>query len=159
MAPTPRRLGHVNLFVKDMERSMQFYSEVLGLHTNAIRPGFAAFMSADQEQSHEIALMHLGPDAQSLDKNRVGLNHVAWRMDTFEDLKELYRNLKGRGIEPGIGDHGISLGIYFQDPDGNGNEAYFELPREEWPEKKDRDIFAGGFPYSLEDATSGVPAT
>ena len=150
MGHKPSQLGHVNLYVRDMERSEKFYADVLGLHTTERRPGFAVFMSADQEQSHEVALMQLGPDARGPEENQVGLNHIAWRMATFEDLKELHRRLKAKGIDiGGIGDHGITLGIYFRDPDGNGNEAYYELPRDQWPEGEQ--IFVGHFPISLED--------
>ena len=59
----PKYLGHVNLHVRDAERSERFYADVLGLHTNERRPGQAVFMSADPDQSHEIALMQLGPNA------------------------------------------------------------------------------------------------
>ena len=128
MGHKPSQLGHVNLYVRDIERSEKFYADVMGLHTTERRPGFAVFMSTDQEQSHEVALMQLGPDARDPEENQVGLNHIAWRMATFEDLKELHRRLKAKGIDiGGIGDHGISMGIYFRDPDGNGNEAYYEL--------------------------------
>ena len=158
MAFKPRQLGHVNLFVRDAERSEAFYADFLGLHTTERRPGMATFMSANLDESHEIALMQVGPDASAPQSNQVGLNHVAWRMDTFEDLKELYQRLKEKGVNiEGIGDHGISLGVYFRDPDGNGNEAYFELPKDQWPEG-DR-IFAGHFPMSLEDEPAGAKST
>ena len=53
---------------------------------------------------------------------------------------------KGINIE-GIGDHGISLGVYFSDPDGNNIEVFYELPKEQWPE---RDVFSGKFPWRLD---------
>ena len=137
MTYKPKYLGHVNLYVRDAERSERFYADVLGLHTYEHRPGQAVFMSADLEQAHEIALMHLGPDAHGREENQVGLNHIAWRMDTFEDLKELYKRLKEKDVKiEKISDHGISLGVYFRDPDGNGNEVYYEIPREQWPSRR-----------------------
>ena len=158
MAFKPGQLGHVNLYVRDAERSEKFYADVLGLHTNERRPGTAVFMSADPEQSHELALMQLGPEALGPEENRVGLNHIAWRMDTFEDLKDLYLRLKEKDVNiVNIGDHGIALGVYFLDPDGNGNEAYYELPRDQWPAGDQ--IFQGHFPMSLEDETAGGKAT
>ena len=57
------RLGHVNLYVRDAEQSRDWYARVLGLHTYHYRPGCAAFMSADLDMSHEVALMQVGPDA------------------------------------------------------------------------------------------------
>ena len=77
----PMYLQHVNLYVRDAERSKQWYEDLLGLHTYEYRPGWAAFMSADTEQSHEVALMQLGPDAALQQQGQVGLNHMAWRLE------------------------------------------------------------------------------
>ena len=67
--------------MRDAERSKKWYEDVLGLHTYEYRPGWAAFMSADREQSHEVALMQLGPQAPLQQKGQVGLNHMAWRLE------------------------------------------------------------------------------
>ncbi|HUC11874.1 MAG TPA: VOC family protein [Stellaceae bacterium] len=134
MAKRPMYLQHVNLYVRDAERSKQWYEDLLGLHTYEYRPGWAAFMSADTEQSHEVALMQLGPEAPLQQKGQVGLNHLAWRLESLDDLKEFYHRCKEKG-QPidRIADHGISLGIYLRDPDGNGVEVFYEMPRAEWP--------------------------
>ena len=132
MGYTPTHLGHVNIYVRNAEEAHQWYEDILGLHTYDFVPGRAAFMSANRDESHEIALMEVGADAPGPEAKRVGLNHMAWRMDSLDDLKEFYHRLKDRDIAMGIGDHGISLGIYFNDPDGNGIEVYYELPREQW---------------------------
>ena len=90
-------------------------------------------MSANREESHEVALMEVGEDAPGLQKGQVGLNHMAWRMESLDDLKAFYHRLKEKKVPiDHVSDHGISLGIYFHDPDGNGIEAYYELPRGEW---------------------------
>ena len=134
MSYRPKYLGHVNVFVRDAERSKKWYEEVLDLHTYEYRPGWAAFMSADKEQSHEVALMQLGPEAPLQQKGQVGLNHMAWRLENLDDLKEFYHRIKEKQIPiDHIADHRISLGIYLRDPDGNGVEVYYELPRAEWP--------------------------
>jgi catechol 2,3-dioxygenase len=80
-------------------------------------------------------------------------------------LKEFYHHLKemGQPIER-IADHGISLGIYLRDPDGNGVEVFYEMPRAEWPvdyhvftrEKTGRGRFPG--PWDAEVAANGPPA-
>jgi len=127
-------LGHINLYVRNAERSKQFYEDVLGLHTYHYRPGWAAFMSADKEKSHEVALMQVGDDAPLQQKGQVGLNHMAWMVNSLDDLKAAYWRLKEKGVKiDRISDHGLSLGIYFRDPDGNGLEVSYELPREQWP--------------------------
>ena len=147
----PKQLGHLVLKVRDIERSEQFYTNVLGLDVTTKRPGVIVFMSAG-EASHELALMSVGADAPGPEANRVGLYHFAWEMESFDDIKKLYREMKEKGVRiGGIGDHGISLGVYFFDPDGNEIEAFYELPRDQWP-KGDEDIFGSAFPLgSLED--------
>jgi catechol 2,3-dioxygenase len=132
MGYTPSHLGHVNIYVRNAEQAREWYEDVLGLHTYDFMPGRAAFMSANLDESHEIALMQVGEDALGPQKGQVGLNHMAWRMDSLDDLKEFYNRLQERDIPSRPADHGLSLGIYFQDPDGNGIEVYYEAPRSEW---------------------------
>ena len=97
MSKRPMYLQHVNLYVRNAERSKEWYEDLLGLHTYEYRPGWAAFMSADEEQSHEVALMQLGDDAPLQEKGQVGLNHMAWRLESLDDLKEFYRRIKEKG--------------------------------------------------------------
>ena len=152
MMVKPRQLGHVVLRVRDVERSERFYTQVLDLNVTAKVPDRMVFLSASDEASHELALMSIGPDAPGPEQNRVGLYHFAWQMDSFDSLKRLYSELKNQGVDvAGIGDHGISIGIYFFDPDGNEIEAFYELPKDQWPEG---DIFSGSFPGSLEPEAS-----
>lgn len=62
---------------------------------------------------------------------------MAWMMSSLEDLKEIYQRLKDKGVPiERVSDHGISIGIYFRDPDGNGVEVSYELPRTEWPRQE-----------------------
>lgn len=152
----PKQLGHLVLRVRDIDRSEQFYSDVLGLETTEKRPGRMVFLRAG-EASHELALMSVGPDAPGPEPNRVGLYHFAWQMESFEDLKSLYRELKSKGVRiGGIGDHGISMGVYFFDPDGNEIEAFYELPTSRWPKKGN--LFGGKFPLgTLEEEPAATP--
>ena len=135
--------------VRNVERSEGFYTEVLGLHVTHRIPGMMVFMSASSDASHELALMSIGEGAPGPEAGRVGLYHFAWEMESFEDLRAMYRELKAGDVKiAGIGDHGISIGVYLFDPDGNEIEVFYELPRDRWPEG---DIFQGSFPGSLED--------
>ena len=93
----PKQLGHIVLRVRDIERSEQFYSDVLGLHVTNKRPGQMTFMSAVDESSHELALVPVGDDAPGPEDSRVGLYHFAWQMDSFDDLKSLYAEMKVQG--------------------------------------------------------------
>ena len=133
MGYKPRQLGHINIYVRNAERSRQWYEDLLGLHTYGVRPGRAAFMTADPENSHEIALVEVGENAPGPQKGQVGLNHMAWYMESLDDLKELYYRIKDRHIPiEQVSDHGHAVGIYIRDPDGNGIEVSYEMPREEW---------------------------
>ena len=138
MAKRPMHLQHVNVYGRNVKRSKKWYEDLLGLHVYEYRAGWAAFLSADEEQSHEVALMQLGEDAPLQSKGQVGLNHMAWRLESLEDLKEFYRKIKAEG-QPidHISDHGISLGIYLRDPDGNGVELYRDRDPAEWPRDAD----------------------
>ena len=151
----PKQLGHIVLRVRDLEVSERFYSNVLGLHVTNKRPGSMTFMSAGDDSSHELALVPVGPDAPGPEDTRVGLFHFAWEMESFESLKELYQHMKDQNVNiGGIGDHGISIGVYFFDPDGNQIEVFYEMPRSEWPE--DGDLFEGDFPLPLEETADAT---
>ena len=143
----PKRLGHIVLRVLDLERSIKFYSEILGLTNTFSIANKMHFMSASGDSSHEVALVSIGNEAQRPNSNMVGLSHFAWQMNSIEDLESLFLKLQREHVEIlDIGDHGISFGIYFADPDGNQIEVFYELPKEEWPEEE---IFSGNFSYKF----------
>ena len=78
---------------------------------------------------------------------------MAWQMDTIDDLRDLHGRLKSVPAQTfRIGDHGMSPGIYFKDPDGNEIEAFYELPRDRWPQEAD---VTGGakLPLPLEEVS------
>ena len=148
MTTRPLSLDHVNIFVRNPERSHQWYTDILGLHTQDIFKHRdrdrvrAVFLSADPNHAHDIALFDVGDDAPGQEKGQVGLSHFAWRMASLDDLKAMHRRLTEKDVPFTVVDHTISIGIYFSDPDGNGLEVYYELPREEW--KRDRPFSGEG---------------
>ena len=113
-----RRLAHLVLRVRELDRSERFYTQVLGLHVTGRVPDRMVFFAADDSSSHELATMALGPDAPGPEQHRVGLYHFAWQMASVEELEQLHRHLKAHNIPiVGIGDHGVSIGVYFLDPE------------------------------------------
>jgi catechol 2,3-dioxygenase len=163
MSCRPKFLQHVNVYVRNVERSHKWYTDLLSLHTYDYIPGRGAFLSADENQSHEIALIQLGDDVPLAQQKQVGLNHMGWMMASLDDLKAMYHRLRERGIPiDHVTDHGISIGIYFRDPDGNGIEVTYELPRSEWPrqdlvfsgEGKKRGLFPGPWDELRVEGTS-----
>lgn len=150
MGLAPKQLGHLVMRVRDLERSEDFYTRIVGLTVTAKFEGHAVFMSANTELSHELLIVSPEDDAPEPEGDRGALVHAAWQMASFEDLKALHQRLKDNDVPiVRIGDHGLSLGVYFCDPDGNELETYYELPKSEW-EKGGRHIFDGKFPHSLE---------
>ena len=116
MTVKPIQLSHVNMFVRNKERSEKFYSDILGLTVMNKMPR-TTFMSANESTSHEIALVEIGEDAPGPERGRVGLNHMAWQMGTFEDLKEVYRKLKSNDVEiTRVSDHNLSIRRLLQGP-------------------------------------------
>jgi catechol-2,3-dioxygenase len=123
----PMQLGHANIRVRDLERSEKFYTDVLGLEVTHRRENIV-FMSA-REHSHELAIAAIGADAAGPDSRAVGTNHFAWEMASFEDLQAMYRHLKAKGVQIlRTRENAHSVGVYFNDPDGNGLEVYYEEP-------------------------------
>ena len=168
MACKPVSLDHVNIFVRNAERSYRWYTDVLGLHTqdtfnhkgtDTLR---AAFLACDRGHAHDIALFEVGEDAAAPQQKQVGLNHVAWRMANLDDLAEMYHRLKGKGVPIRVVDHAISIGVYFSDPDGNGLEVYYELPRSQWHRERpfsgegDKGRFPGPWDEELRPAEPEV---
>ena len=82
--------GHANIHVRNVAAAHAWYTRVLGLHTYQLVPGGAAFLSANIESSHEIALVEVGPDAPGQVPKQVGLNHIAWMVDTLDEPETLY---------------------------------------------------------------------
>lgn len=141
-----KQLGHVVLRVRDAEKSARWYQDLLDLEVSYRIPNVMVFLRSRPNSSHELALMTLGPDAPPPEQNRVGLYHVGWQLNSYEDWVAFQNEIAEKGIEPaGIGDHGISIGTYLHDPDGNELEVFYELPPEQWP--ADGALFTGRFPH------------
>ncbi len=77
---------------------------------------------------------------------------MAWQMETFEDLQELYTRMKENNVRiQRVSDHGVSLGVYLLDPDDNEIEVYYELPSTQWEDKVGNGLFSGTFGRQLEE--------
>ena len=148
MVKTPRKLGHLVVKVRDLGRSVDFYTGFLGLNVTGQITDSMVFMAAEPGSSHELAVVKVGDKVSGPQEEQGGLAHMAWQMDTMEDLRDVHRRLTISGQDFRIGDHGISLGIYFKDPDGNEVEAFYELPRNRWP--KGSSVVGGtAFPFTF----------
>ena len=155
MGFTPKQLGHLVIKVRDLDRAEDFYTRIMGLTVMNRRAGHMVFMSANTDLTHELAIASVGENAPGPDDSGVGLSHMAWQMDSYDDLKELYHRLKENNVRINrIVEHRLSRGVYLQDPDGNGIEVYYELPRSLWSKYEGK--FSELFPEKLEEEPVGV---
>jgi catechol 2,3-dioxygenase len=119
----PTHLGHVHLKVRDIDRALDFYIQILGLELTE-RHGRYAFCSWG-EHHHDVALQGLSEDAPNPGPG-VGLYHAAFEVASGEALRNIFERLQDREIPVSPVDHGISKAIYFDDPAGNGLEVYLD---------------------------------
>ncbi len=124
-------VGHVHLRVRDLDRAVGFYRDVFDL-TVRERVGRYAFLSWG-DQHHDVALQAVGDGAPGPGAG-VGLYHAAIEVPDEAALAGVADRLDERGVPVSPVDHGISLALYFDDPDGNGLEAYLDTRErtDEW---------------------------
>ena len=127
------RIGHVVLKVRNLERSRAFYIDVLGMDVMMEIPAIpATFLANNRRDHHEIALFELGPEAEGLRRNQVGLAHVAFRLRNETELRAAYQEFKEKQVPISFTvDHGVTKSIYFRDPDGHELEVYCDNSPEE----------------------------
>ena len=118
----PKRVGHLVLNVKNVQKSTQFYTEVLGFQV-ALQKKDATFLTCGKIH-HDLALFQASPMATPVTKGGLGLNHMALQVEDFDMLTQYYNILKDREIIDRTTDHGMTSSIYLKDPDGNGIELF-----------------------------------
>ena len=131
-------IGHVHLKVADVDRSLEFYRDVLGFEVQQRWGADAAFISAGGYHHHIGLNSWESRGASPPPPGTTGLYHVAIRYPTRAALADALRRLVDAGIPlTGASDHGVSVALYLDDPDRNGVELYWDRPEEEWPRPPD----------------------
>jgi catechol-2,3-dioxygenase len=134
-------LGHLVLYVRDIERSAGFYRDVLGWRQILPEPGspagvpIAAFSSPSNRTHHELLLIEVGEDAAALPAGRrLGLYHFGLKVgDSDEELREAASRIAESGTPLlGASDHTVTHSLYIADPDGNEIELYVDVPGVDW---------------------------
>lgn len=149
---SPRRLGHANLFVTDLDRSMVFYNRVCGLEEVRREPGISAGFLTNGNTHHDIGVMEIGEEARvgigghtqvaQARMKRAGLNHLGWELESEKQLVEAYERAVAADVKiHRTTDHQISHSVYVFDPEGNLNEFYADA-MDDWrtvfnPERED----------------------
>jgi catechol 2,3-dioxygenase len=130
------RIGHVHLRVADLDRAIAFYRDGLGFSVTAdARPmGLSMAFLAAGDYHHHIGLNTLESDGGSPSPpGHTGLYHVAFLYPDRRELAKAVKRLLDHGypIDHGT-DHGATLAVYLDDPDGNGLELAYDRPRSQW---------------------------
>lgn len=135
------RIGHVHLKVSDLNRSLAFYSGVLGFEITQRMGHSAAFISAGGYHHHIGLNTWESLGGSPPPANSTGLYHVAILYPTRALLADALRRLISARIPlEGAADHGVSEALYLRDPDRNGVELYWDRPQDHWPRKPDGEL-------------------
>ena len=133
---TIKELGHIVLYVSDLERSRRFYGDVLGWREIGVLGwGAAAFSSG--RTHHELLLIQAGRDAKPIaSEPRIGLYHFGLKVgETDDDLRQVITQLRAAAVPIlGMSDHTVTHSVYITDPDGNEIELYIDVQPEVWRE-------------------------
>ena len=138
----PRRLGHANLWVRDIDASAAFYRDVCGLTLEFSEPDLLAHFMGTGHTPHDLGMMQTTNGVDRYGRNGLlqlpgtiglapGLNHLAWELENEAELVEAFRRLKAAGIETDLTvDHQVAHSVYMFDPDGNYNEFYCDTVKD-----------------------------
>ncbi|MET0704449.1 MAG: VOC family protein [Mycobacterium sp.] len=133
MTVSPVRLNHAVLFVADIDRAVRFYTEVFGMAVVSRESGAsAAFLRLPRSGNHHDLGLFGIDGAIPQPRRSVGLYHLAWQLDTIDELVEFRQTLRDVGAYTGESSHGATKSVYGADPDGNQFEIMWMLPRAEW---------------------------
>lgn len=129
-----RRVGHLVLRVKDIERSKRFFQDVLGFPVVGQNERGMVFFSTDVEDNHHMVALMPGKEGAAMPTpDQIGMQHVSFELGSFAELQAAWRKFKENDVPIRYTVfHGISKSIYFSDPDGNMLEVYVNVPPEEY---------------------------
>ena len=124
------QLNHAVLYVRDVERSVRFYSDVLGFRVVNQMRGAAFIQAAGSTNDHDLGLFEIGGGAgpSQAGQATVGLYHLAWEVDTLHELERLAKVLAENDALVGASDHGTTKSLYAKDPDGLEFEVAWVVP-------------------------------
>ena len=124
------RLNHAVLYVRDVERTVAFYKDVFGFSKVFGFPGAAFLKAPASTNDHDLGLFEVGADAEPSRAGRgsVGMYHLAWEVETLDDLEDHLGRLAQAGALTGMSDHGTTKSLYGQDPDGLEFEVVWLVP-------------------------------
>ena len=147
------RLNHAVLYVRDVQVTRDFYEQVLGFETLIWMPGQGAFFRAPgSTHDHDLGAFQIGSGAgpSGAGQSTVGLYHLAWEVDTLDELERLRGVLQQHGALVGASDHVTTKSLYAHDPDGIELEVCWILPAEHVTEELRAEAKANPRPRPLD---------
>ena len=134
-----RHLGHLVLYVRNLQRSLGFYRDLLGLTAKGDTFGGQACVLTSGRTHHELLLLEVGDAPGPATGRRLGLYHVGWCIgDSDTELVAAKRQLEAAGVAiDGMSDHLISRSLYLSDPDGNEVELYVDVTDYDWKHREE----------------------
>jgi catechol 2,3-dioxygenase len=147
------RLGAVHLTVTDLDRSLAYYEEAIGLQVHR-REGVVAALGAGAE---DLVVLREDPAARPAGRH-AGLYHVALLYPSREELARVTMRLAVTRVPiQGASNHGTHEAVYLPDPDGNGLELAADFPRDQWPDIRGPEGYGGGpAPLDIDDLLATV---
>lgn len=126
-------MNHAVLYVRNVERTVAFYTELLGFTVKATFPGAAFLRAPASTNDHDLGLFEIGSGAgpSTAGRSTVGLYHLAWEVETLDELAALREKLGRAGFLVGQSDHGTTKSLYVHDPDGLEFEIAWLVPAEQ----------------------------
>ena len=127
------RLNHAVLYVRDADKSADFYCDVLGFRRLPMGfPGAVFLLAPGSDNDHDLGLFSIGDAAGASPAGRtaVGLYHLAWSVDTLAELERLQAVLTEHGALVGSSDHGTTKSLYARDLDGIEFEIAWLVPKD-----------------------------
>ena len=128
-------LGHIGIFVRDLEKMVAFYRDFLGLQVTKQnwRAG-TVFLSADPHAAdHQIALVRGRPAHVPGEEEPKLIQQISFRCATLDDVRQFHRRLLAGGYRiQRVVNHASAIGCYFYDPEGNCAEVFWTTGRPSW---------------------------
>jgi catechol 2,3-dioxygenase len=138
------RIGHVHLRVGDLEKYVAFYRDLLGfsVFADGRQIGVPTVFLAAGEYHHHIGLNTFqSANGTPAPMGHTGLHHAAILYPDRRELAKAVRRLLEKDYPvDSAADHGGTISVYLKDPDGNGLELYYDLPREAWFDAQGRPV-------------------